>query len=189
MKSLIGLIVIIFSTNVYADALPKPWYQTNLQQYQAGTDLIDELQGERFGYLKSKVINASSGSVLQNISPPDEWLGRRMKLTALIKTNLIKGSANMFMRIEHGYGYKTFDYKRNNRIKGDTDWQSYSIVLDVPHEANTDILFGISLQGQGEVFFDDFKFEEVDYDVEVTGETKERSRKPTPSNLSFEYGQ
>ncbi|NQZ23645.1 MAG: hypothetical protein HRT53_16540 [Colwellia sp.] len=90
------------------------------------------------------------------------------------------------MSIKHGYGYQSYDYMPEYRIKGQTDWQKLSIVLDIPSEPNAEILFGVMFKGQGEVYFDEFKFEEVGYDIDVTGETKIRGNQGRPSNLSFE---
>jgi len=113
-------------------------------------------------------------------------LGRRIRLTAFVKVDISSGAANIFMAISHGFGFKTQDYMKYRRLEDSADWQELSIVLDVPDQRNADILFGVDLRGKGEIYFDDFKFEEVTYDVELTGETIERKPKKAPANLSFE---
>lgn len=177
---------------VNASPLPKPWYQSNLEQFKAGV-LEVSLEDEddkfiRYGYLKSTGNSVTKGSVLQNISPLDEWLGYRVRLTGRLKSNSEYGHAVMFMSIDHGYGIKTYDYMSDRRIKGKRDWQEYSIVLDIPQESSAYILFGVSLSGKGEVYFDDFEFEVVDSDIEVTGTMDERRKKGKPRNLNFENG-
>ena len=124
-------------------------------------------------------------STLQHISPPEEWLGKRVKLTARLKSNITFGSGYMFMSIKGNYE-KTYDYMEGRRINGMQDWKEYNIVLDVPSEPYADILFGASLRGKGELFFDDFKFEIVGYDIAVTGKVREKNKMSAPSNLNFE---
>ncbi len=167
-----------------AEPLPKPWYQSNLESYESGTkESLDNY--DIVGYLKSINDKASSGAVLQHISPLEEWLGQRVKLTARIKTEELLDYAVMFMSIHHGYGYTSSDNMSDRQIKDSNDWQEYSIVLDIPQQRNANILFGVRLAGNGVVYFDDFKFEVVDSSVEVTGFTKELPVKKGPGNLSF----
>ena len=167
-----------------AKLLPKPWYQSNLESYESGTR--ESLDAYNFvGYLKSINDKASSGSVLQHISPLEEWLGQRVKLTARIKTEELLDHVVVFMSIHHGYGYMSLDNMSDRQIKNSNGWQEYSIVLDIPQQRNANILFGVRLTGNGVVYFDDFKFEVVDSSVEVTGITKELPIKKGPDNLSF----
>lgn len=189
MKKITILMISLISTFACAEPLPKPWYQSNLEQYEGGVLWMDDSRNNRIGYLKSKTGTATSGNILQNISPPEEWFGRRVRLTAFIKTTKLRGSASMFMSIDHGDGYKTFDHAPKGGLKGNADWQQISIVLDIPRDRAAQILFGVRLLGKGEVYFDDFKFEVVGYDVEVTGKTEKRERKMEPTNLSFETGE
>ena len=60
-----------------------------------------------------------------------------------------------------------FDNMENRSIIGTTDWNYYTIVLDVPEES-TAINFGVLLVGSGEVWIDGIKFEEVDLSVPTT---------------------
>jgi hypothetical protein len=189
MKKILALAGTLICASSTAEPLPKPWYQTNLEQYESGIFIQGDVQKNKFGYLKSKneaALHTSKGNILQNISPPDEWLGRRIRLTAQINTKELYGSANFFMNIDHGNGYKTTGLQPLNKISANSDWQSYYIVLDVPQSRNAEILFGISLLGKGEIYFDNFNFEEVGYDIESTGKAEERRKKAHPANLNFE---
>lgn len=183
------LIISMISPFICAEPLPKPWYQSNLEQYEGGVLWKDESQKDRVGYIKSKVGTVTSGSILQHVSPLDDWFGRRVRLTALIKTSMLQGSANIFMSIDHGDGYKTLGSAPKHGLVVDAGWQQFSIVLDIPQDRTAQILFGVRLLGRGEVNFDEFKFEVVGYDVEVTGKTEERERKMGPENLGFESGE
>lgn len=53
-----------------------------------------------------------------------------------------------------------FDNMSNRPIKGSTNWNCYSIVLDAPQKSAV-ISFGIVLIGQGIVWVNQFVFEEV----------------------------
>lgn len=192
MRSILALASILICALSNAEPLPKPWYQTNLEQYESGVLIIDDVKNNKIGYLKSKneiAQHTSKGNVLQNVSPPQEWIGRRIRLTALINTKTLQGSANIFMAIDHGDGYKTSGIQSLNKTSETAEWEQFSIVLDMPQSRSAEILFGISLLGKGEIYFDDFRFEEVGYDVETTGETRERNKKGYPANLNFEEKQ
>jgi hypothetical protein len=55
----------------------------------------------------------------------------------------------------------------NRPIKGTIDWQKYELVLDVPFETQQ-IVFGINLKGNGQVWIDDIKFEDTELSVPTT---------------------
>lgn len=166
-----------------AEKLPKPWYQVNLEDLDAG--LIVEEDGKKYGYLVSIGNKKVEGSVLQNISPMSEWLGQRVRLTAKIKTELSSGVGSLFMQIDGQY-YLASDSMNDRKIIGETDWQEYAIVLDMPDEPMASVLFGVNLNGNGMVYFDDFSFEVVDHDVLVSGEVVPKKKKGKPYNLDFE---
>ncbi|MEK4628573.1 hypothetical protein MKZ17_10235 [Solibacillus sp. FSL R7-0682] len=74
----------------------------------------------------------------------------------------------------------------NRSIHGTTDWNYYSIVLDVPEES-TSIHFGILLVGSGEIWIDGVKFEEVDRTVPSTNMASSPDDLPLePINLGFD---
>jgi hypothetical protein len=167
--------------------LPNPWYQSNLEQFTSGVVEVGEDGSGRYGYLISNADKtARKGTVLQHVSPPEEWLGKRVRLTAKLKTKLEYGSAYMFMNIESSYDISQ-DHMEGRSISGENNWQTYSIVLDVPFEPTTSILFGVGMYGKGEIFFDDFKFEVVGQNVETTGRVDEKIKRRPPSNLDFEF--
>lgn len=66
-----------------------------------------------------------------------------------------------------------------------TDWNYYSIVLDIP-ENSAVISFGIILSGRGSVWTDDLKFEEVDEKTPTTNVDLNVELLENPVNLSFE---
>lgn len=79
-----------------------------------------------------------------------------------------------------------FDNMDNRSIHGTTDWNYYSIVLDVTEEGEA-IHFGVLLVGSGEVWIDGVSFEEVDHSVPSTNMANAVSNLPLePVNLGFD---
>jgi hypothetical protein len=73
------------------------------------------------------------------------------------------------------------DNMQNRPIRGSSAWTSYSVVLDVPPEAQW-IAFGILLAGPGRAWLDGLQFEAVGADVART-DTITLPKRP---NLRFE---
>ena len=129
MRVIIFCISIAFSISSLANyqELPKPWYQSNLEDFKSGI-LTDSDDHKYVGILKSRHTNSNFGSVLQHSAPRQEWLGKRIKLSAKIKT--VKASAAvMFMTINHDNSESTSDFMSERKIRGTTEWTEYSIVL------------------------------------------------------------
>jgi AraC family transcriptional regulator len=92
------------------------------------------------------------------------------------------------MRVEDKLGeVLQFDNMEKRKVIGTTDWNTYSIVLDVSEEATT-IAFGFILQGRGSVWADSFRFDEVDEKVPSTNimEIMLNGLADEPVNLSFD---
>lgn len=70
--------------------------------------------------------------------------------------------------------------------QGATNWNQYSIVLDVLKESKT-ISFGLLLEGKGKVWVDNLMFEIVDLSVPTTGEQCEEDIPMEPLNLQFKF--
>jgi len=76
----------------------------------------------------------------------------------------------------------TIDNMSDRPITGTTNWTKYEIVLDVALNASK-IAYGALLRGNGQIWFDELKFEIVDSSVPVTSHVQDTSE---PSNLNFE---
>jgi len=74
---------------------------------------------------------------------------------------------------------------QDRSIKGTTDWKKYEIVLDVP-DGSKALAYGVVLSGNGKVWFDNLKIEEVDKSIPVTNISKELSYPKEPVNLDLE---
>jgi len=164
----------------------KGWFLAGSapKKYEIGVT-TDSARKGKIGYLKStdKKIDNQFGTIMQNFIP-EEYLGKRVKLTAFIKAENIDDWAGMWMRVD-GSGGKTlsFDNMQDRAIKGSKDWKEYEIILDVPKGA-INLAYGVLLSGTGKVFIDDFKFSIVKSTVKSTNTTPTKTTKPT--NTSFD---
>ncbi len=122
-------------------------------------------------------------ATLMQTTAPGEYLGKRVKFSAFMKTRDVANRAALWMRID-GPNKKMlgFDNMARRPIAGTTEWVEYAVVLDVPTDA-VSVNFGILLVGAGTAWLDDAQLEIVDDTVAVTGgrETNEH-----PTNLGFE---
>ncbi len=104
---------------------------------------------------------------------PDEFRGARVRMTGWVKTKLTAGSANLWIRVDGDWLTQPilaahFDNMHDRPITGETDWNGYSLVVDVP-QASKMIVYGIFLRGIGELWLGDVQIEKVGADTPFTG--------------------
>src|SRR5690606_8358627 len=143
--------------------------------------------GSKSGYLGSNgpVEEGQFGTMMQTFSA-EKWIGKRMKMSCFIKTkNGVKRGA--WCRTDSSNGdLLQFDNMDNRSIHGTTDWNYYSIVLDV-REESASIHFGLLLTGSGEAWIDGISLEEVDNSVASTNIAGSAGELPLePVNLGFD---
>lgn len=115
------------------------------------------------------------------------YLGKRVRLRGFIKTEGIDSWAGLLMRVDGPNNtVLNFDNMQNRPVIGTTDWQEYSIVLDVPPES-TILFIGAMMQGRGQVWLDDLTLEAISLDAPVTtGYLTMPIVQTRPLNLDFE---
>jgi hypothetical protein len=106
------------------------------------------------------------GALMQTIKA-DVYRGKRMRLSAFVKSENAEQAALWFRIDGEGMQRLGFDGMENRLIKGSSDWSKYEMILDVPVAAQQ-IVIGAILKGAGQIWVDDFKFEEVGRDVPIT---------------------
>ncbi|MGE7772678.1 helix-turn-helix domain-containing protein [Viridibacillus arvi] len=128
--------------------------------------------------------NAQQFATIMQGFQANNYKGRRLKLSCYLKTeNVLKCGA--WLRIDNTTGDTIqFDNMDNRSIQGTTDWNHYSIILDVPEESAS-IHFGVLLIGTGKVWADGFCFEEVNEKVATTNMLTQEHLPKQPSNLDF----
>lgn len=172
---------------IAGEPLPKGWVAGNVKEYEAGIDREVFIKGKAGAYIKSTAATPRSlGTVVQTFNA-ENYLGKRVRMTAFVKAERIEGWAGLWMRVD-GVGEEnyalSFDNMEKRPIKGTLGWKKYHIVLDVPVNSQT-ITFGVLLSGTGHAWLDEFKFEVVGKDVPVTGATRPQLPKE-PLSPGFE---
>lgn len=155
--------------------------------YKIGTDYKIFHQGQSSGYLQSKsVSDENEFATMMQMFKSDHFKGKRVKLSSFIKTEDVINSCGMWMRVDDSFGdVIQFDNMQDRFIKNTTDWNHYSIVLDVP-ENSAAIYFGVLLTGTGKVWVDEFKILTVESSVPTTNININSTLPDYPVNLSFE---
>jgi len=165
---------------------PKGWLLAGSApaDYETGVDRKVSHAGKASGFLRAKEMPKGFGTLMQMFKP-DAFRGKRVRLSAWVKSQQVAGWAGVWMRVDgDDKAPLAFDNMQNRPIKGTSGWQKYEVVLDVADKA-TAIAFGILLDGAGAVWIDDIRFEVVDRSVPTTGFGGSTQR-AAPENLDFE---
>lgn len=174
--------------------LPKGWTSggTDLKEYEMGVDKGAGQNGKNAATIKSITKKPKDFGTMFQDCLPDKFVGKRVRMTALLKTKNVSDWAGLWFRIDGQnerdcLGFDNMkDGKKDRAIKGTTDWTKYEIVLDVPTKS-TNLAFGALLVGTGQIWFNNFNFEVVDSTVPTTGsEEDELMTNKEPVNLDFE---
>lgn len=185
----LGISLLSF-TNASNDV--KGWFLagSNPERYEIGVEKNTE-RGSKVGFLKSnqsKIKEKGFGTIMQQFTPQD-FLGKKVKLTGYIKASDVNKWAGMWMRVDgdNTNPHKrslSFDNMQDRPIKGTLDWKKYEIILDVPQESVL-IAYGVLLDGPGSVWLDNFEFEVIEEGARTTGSGK-AYQLDNPTNTDFE---
>jgi hypothetical protein len=172
MKPQYVLAAAIAATSVLAlaaapEPLPAQWHVTgkDAKKFTAGIDQSDGAKGAKF-LANSGDDDKAWAALSQGISPQN-YAGQRIRFRARVRTQDISNWAGLWMRVDsQGHPGAAFYNSQDKPIKGTTDWQERSVVLDVPQEGAV-IVFGVINNGKGQVWMDRLGFEQVGQDVPV----------------------
>lgn len=180
-----SLVFFFFNCNIgYAKPFPSRWSQLNLEDFESGVINSDSFHGNRSVFIKSRnVAKPEKGLIFQSVTP-FEFLGKRVRLSAYLKSIGVRESSGLFMQL-HNNGRIIADDMKSRYVKGDTDWNLYEVILDVPYET-VYLSFGAWLKGKGEIRVDNFNLKIVDTDFEVTSDQEYKPTITRPLNLDFE---
>ena len=167
--------------------------------YDCRRDTTISHRGSASATIKSNAANPATFRPLAQRVRADQYRGKRIRMTGYLKTSNVQDGAVLWMRVDGADQALTFDNMmdgpKKRAVKGTTDWQAYSIVLDVP-EASQAIYFGALLGGPGQLWLDDVALETVDQkqvastDIEPNLERKvsqeHKKLKSQPVNLDYE---
>lgn len=137
------------------------------EYYRTGVDPKD-YKGQPVSFLRNSLPETNGYGTLMQTVVATPYLGKRIRLRALIKTESVDDWAGLWMRIDKKNATLAFDNMHGRAIRGTQPWTGYDVVLDVPADA-TSISFGIVLSGPGQVEINQLTVEPVGADTEVTG--------------------
>ena len=174
--------------------IPKGWYNRgdSPEKYEMGIDKGAGQNGKNAATIRSIDKSISGfGTILQDCLP-DAFLGKRVKMSGYVKTKEVANWAGLWLRIDTktvtpGVGFDNMhDGKLDRSIKGTTDWKKYEIVLDIPLNA-CNLGYGALINGTGQIWFDNLKFEVVDNTIPTSGMVLEGNFNQNVSNLKEPY--
>ncbi len=90
--------------------------------------------------------------------PVEAARGKKMHLSAWIRTQGVKEWAGVWWRCDTPGGVKGFANMQEEKISGDTEWARHEFTIDVPLDT-VNISFGCLLSGEGTAWFDDLEIE------------------------------
>ncbi len=128
------------------------------QDYVCGTDPIGPQPGTASGYLKAQVPAPLAFADLRQAILADDSHGKRVRLSADIKTEGVEQEAGLYLRVVDPMETRSSKERYQTTFQGTQGWTHYEVQADVP-ERSIFILFGISLTGKGQVWFTNVQLE------------------------------
>lgn len=155
--------------------------------YKMGIDREIFHKGKASGFIKSVTVQSDEefATMMQQFKA-EKYLETRIKLSGFLKSKDVDGFCGFWLRVDNTLGdVVQFDNMSDRPITGDTEWNHYNIVLDVPKNSSS-ISFGVLLSGKGLVWIDGLQFEEVDNNTPTTNLDFTNELLEAPTNLTFE---
>ena len=147
------------------------WYLSNSNEFEWGIEEGSVPNGAEAAYLKSVGSSTGSSGYISKSAAPAIHMGKRVRLTAWVKTSLEQGAnAQLWIRVDADSKRKsgTTDNTVATKIEATSDWAQYSIVVKVP-KSSRNIVFGLTLNGAGTAWLSDVSLETVEADISSTG--------------------
>lgn len=192
MLKRISVAIILITCTIFLSSyeLPTGWFKagTEFEKYDMGIDKNAGMNGSHAATIKSIEKDIKGYGCLMQRCLPGKFLVNRVRMSAYVKTENVTDKAGLFFRAdkEGSENALSFDNMYNRPIKGTTNWQQYSIVIDITPDASV-LSYGGILYGTGQIWIDKLKFEIVDKSVPTTGDGNDYTLpEMEPNNLDFE---
>jgi len=194
-----SVLLVMTTLSLLSFDLPTNWFKAGDKpgSYEMGIDKGAGQNSKNAATIKSLDATIEGFGTLMQGCSPGKYLGKRIRMTGMLKTKDVSDWAGLWLRIDTKTPVKAVvfdnmhDRKKDISVKGTTEWKKYEIILDVPANASN-IAFGALLCGTGQIWFDNLNFEIVTPAIPTTGieiETKSStytSHLEEPVNLDFE---
>jgi hypothetical protein len=168
ISAVIFSLLIAISTSVRTSV--PGWFVTGSQPkaYSTGTSALSGQNGGPAAFLRGNEGTDGFGTLMQMFSAA-KYEGQRVRLSASIRTENLKQSAGLWMRMDGANGkILGFDNMQDRPITGITDWKRYEVVLDAP-VGTRNIAMGVLMVDGGVLWMENVKVEVVPNTVRVTG--------------------
>jgi serine/threonine protein kinase len=142
---------------------PPGWDFSDYGNYQVGLEMKDGEAG-KIVYVRSLRPQVRGFTELKQSIDAQLYKGKRMQLSAMLKSKDVELTGNLFVRIVGKKSEELFNGKSEPSLKGTREWHRHIIVFDVPGDSS-EITFGLILQGGGSVWTDKFFFDPVDQNI------------------------
>jgi hypothetical protein len=132
-------------------------------EYQTTLDKTVQLNGKPTICMSSDPGARTYNAYDRSIYDIDQYRGKRVRLTAMVKCQGVTGGSGPLMRAV-GRDFATIkmdDHRGKREVRGTCDWAPYSVTIDVPKEAVA-ISYGVELTGRGTLWFTDLQLEVLD---------------------------
>lgn len=188
LSALLTLVVIgIFLSNSESKAQSiNGWHKAGNKpkSYEVGFDKKNVKTGKKSAYIESIEDDIKGFGTLMQTCDAKNYLGKKIKLTAYIKSENVANWSGMWLRVDSKFEKKSlsFDNMHDRPIKGDSDWTKYEIILNVPLESST-LNYGVLINGTGKVWFDQLSIEIVG---NMDSDYKKTILPDKPTNIDFE---
>lgn len=141
-----------FEGGAKGDGFPNAWAGGG-SGYELSLDMQTFHQGNGSGRVRQVGDGGRFGS-LTNGTSALPYIGKRIRYSGFLRTEAA-GAAGLWMRVDSVKSGVVkpvaFDNMSRRSVTGTTDWSEYSVVLDVPKDADS-ISFGFLLSGVGTVW-------------------------------------
>jgi erythromycin esterase len=119
--------------------------------------------------------------------PVKEFRGKRMRLTASLKTADTEIPVSLWLRADKDDDPLAFTNLGRWAPKGSTEWKTFNLEMDVPAET-TSLYFGAGLRGKGRVWVDDIVVSVLPAKgrrfIVISGKVVDEKDRPVPGALA-----
>jgi hypothetical protein len=163
-----------------ADTLPNGWKKggSGSRFYDISLQMEPTTPAQNSLQIKSRPEAGADmyGVAVQRVQAAD-YLGKKLRFSALVRARDVKGGARLWVRIDDtDNNVIAFDNLEGRNIDGTMDWKRYDIVLAVADKAAM-ISFGLLLNGTGETAMRELS---LDIAPDSTATTSSPMRAPLP---------
>lgn len=188
-RAMINLISVKEESIMKHNQLIPGWIVTGSapRSYDVIPDYENDYNGARSIIIKNKAVMLEPGSyctIMQQFKAVN-YIGKRVRFSGYVKSQDVKGWGGLWMRVNSSTAaILKIDNMQDRSIKGNTDWNYYSVVLDIPEDSAI-INIGMLLNGSGKLWLACVSFETVDRNVCTTDVDLSCDLPEAPVNLSF----